>query len=332
MSSKATIIRPAPAAPAADTDAQAKARENAAKLIETILPAGELTRMDIPERPAVLGRWMREGDLGYLFAPRGHGKTWLALLVANAISYGTSLGQWTEGTRARNVIYLDAEMNLADTKERAAKLDMEVVCFLHNEPIFEKLGRALNIANPTDQEALNLVLQDGDVFVIDNLSTAGAGMSENDNDDFDMVRDWLIRLRHRKITVIVVHHAGRNGEMRGASRREDMAHWILSLKDDTDDGQSVKTFVTTFTKCRNCSVSDAPPLRWSVDLSGEQVAYDCRRHNGIDAMEALIRDGVEQNSELAAELGVSPGNVSKWAKRLEKDGRISIDGRKYKAA
>ncbi len=41
-----------------------------------------------------------------------------------------------------------------------------------------------------------------------------------------MMLPWLLDLRRRKIAVVIVHHAGRSGEMRGTSKREDNVFWI----------------------------------------------------------------------------------------------------------
>ncbi|NJM39124.1 MAG: winged helix-turn-helix transcriptional regulator [Akkermansiaceae bacterium] len=139
----------------------------------------------------------------------------------------------------------------------------------------------------------------------------------------------MLKLRGRKITVIIVHHAGRSGEMRGASRREDMAHWIISLKDDSKDGES-KAWVTTFKKCRNCQAIEAPSLRWIMDTSSEKMNLACEKYSGPDAMLALIRDGVDSATELAEELSVTKGCISKWAKKLESGGLVVIQERRYK--
>ena len=34
-------------------------------------------------------------------------------------------------------------------------------------------------------------------------------------------QEWLLRLRRRGVSVLIVHHAGKGGEQRGKSRRED---------------------------------------------------------------------------------------------------------------
>lgn len=141
---------------------------------------------------------------------------------------------------------------------------------------------------------------------------------------------WLLFLRRRKVTVIVVHHAGRNGEMRGASRHEDAADWVLRLRDDTgDDDEREKAIITAFAKCRGCSPQEAMPLRWTLKLGGGVLAYTCTAHSGPDALASLIIGGVEKAAECAEMLGVSAGTVSKWAKKLENAGRIRIAGRKY---
>jgi AAA domain len=306
------------------------AGETKASLRDVLITADKLVARMLLPRPKILGEWMREGDLGYVFAPRGHGKTWLTMLIGNAVAECCPLGAWTKGENSRRVVYFDAEMNLPDVQARAKLIGISSANFvwLQNELVFDHLRRGLNIAEVEDQAAISEMLDEGDVFIIDNLSTAASGMAENDNDAFDAVKGWLLELRGRKITVLIVHHAGRNGEMRGASRREDMAHWILSLKDDSGDGE-VKAWVTIFKKCRNCQAMEAPPLRWTIATKDERLEFTCEKHSGPEAMYALISEGVERAGELADELGVTTGCVSKWAKKLAAAGRIKIGERKY---
>ena len=39
---------------------------------------------------------------------------------------------------------------------------------------------------------------------------------------FAPMQQWLLRLRRRGVSVLVVHHAGKNGDQRGISKREDL--------------------------------------------------------------------------------------------------------------
>ena len=176
----------------------------------------------------------------------------------------------------------------------------------------ELMGLPIVPPQISDQAAIAEMLEECDVFIIDNLSTAASGMSENDNDAFDRIKDWLLELRGRKVTVLIVHHAGRNGEMRGASRREDMAQWIISLKDDSGDGEQ-KAWLTHFKKCRNCQSLEASSLRWIIKTDEDRLTYQCEKHSGPEAMYALIRDGIETAPDLAEELSVNKGDLNKWS-------------------
>lgn len=299
---------------------------------KALISAPALQTLQIEERPKLLGEWMREGDLGYLFAPRGHGKTWLAMLIANAIAEGKPLGEWSGAGEGRPVIYFDAEMNLPDLRERFQQIGVSSNNFglLSNELLFFHDLPSVNIACPQHQAALSETLPDGAFFIIDNLSTSQSGMKENDNDAFDALREWFLSLRHRRITLLIVHHAGRNGDMRGASRREDMAHWILSLRDASKDDARDKAFSTTFSKCRNCRANGAPPLKWTLADHGGKIALSCSVHQGPEALLGHIEDGVTSATELAELMGVVVGTISKWASKLIAAGKIEKVRREYK--
>ena len=62
---------------------------------------------------------MLEGDLGCIFAARGVGKTWMSLLIGNALAENLALGEWPHGEGPRRVLYVDGEMSLTDTQSRA---------------------------------------------------------------------------------------------------------------------------------------------------------------------------------------------------------------------
>ena len=158
-----------PATPAPKTDTGAVIIDFASALMS----AEELVAKDIPQRPRLLGAWLREGDLGYVFAPRGHGKSWLAMLIGNAVANGTALGSWEAGEGSRPVFYFDAEMNLPDVQDRARKIgiDSDAFHWLSNEHLYMEQGISVNIANPIHQAGLSAMLPDGSLFIIDNLST-----------------------------------------------------------------------------------------------------------------------------------------------------------------
>ena len=207
------------------------------------------------------------------------------------------------------------------------------VHWLHHEAITALTGRSLNLADPVQQRALlELSLARGiSVLFLDNLSCLMRGVAENEADEWEKVLDWLLELRRAGISVVIIHHAGRNGQMRGTSRREDAAHWILSLVDATENDSAGAVFKSTFAKNRNArgGCASCPPLIWRLTTEGNRLTVECERHSDVDAFVDLVKAGLTSARDIATELDVTPGTVSKWAKRAEHSGRIRIEGRQY---
>ena len=133
-----TPPEPMPPPQAQPSPVKVKPKPTPPNFAAALISAPDLITMAMDKRPAVLGPWMKQGDLGYLFAPRGAGKSWMAMLIGNAIAQGLHLGEWDKGERPRQVDYFDAEMNLADVQERARKLGINSPNFkwLSNEHLF----------------------------------------------------------------------------------------------------------------------------------------------------------------------------------------------------
>ncbi|WP_456679309.1 hypothetical protein [Bradyrhizobium sp. S3.7.6] len=70
--------------------------------------------------------------------------------------------------------------------------------------------------------------------MLDNLSTLVNGGTENDAESWISMQAWLLQLRRRGVTVLVVHHAGRGGNARGTSKREDVLDTVIQLKRPED--------------------------------------------------------------------------------------------------
>ena len=114
---------------------------------------------------------------------------------------------------------------------------------LNHDALFHRSGKVLNLADPVTQEALlATMLEDGvKVLFLDNLSCLFSGVKENDADAWESVLQWLLTLRRHRIAVVFVHHSGRNKEtMRGTSRREDAAFWVIRLDEIEGERRRVR--------------------------------------------------------------------------------------------
>ena len=265
---------------------------------------------------------------------RGVGKTWLGIDLARGIAEGRSVGPW-EGHGKKNVLYLDGEMPPDDVKSRDKGLGppCENLVYINHEILFGRTGRIINITDPQVQSAItDLCLDLGfKVLFLDNLSTLASGSDENKGTDWEMLQPWLLNLRRRKIAVVFIHHAGRNPkEMRGHSKREDAAFWVIRLE-RTEEGEPRvgAKFISRFTKCRNAA-NEPTAYEWCYLPNGEQTQVTYRVMAAIDVFKQLVADGLTKCADIAAEMEVSKGYVSKLARQGERAGWLTIAGGTYK--
>jgi hypothetical protein len=300
------------------------------------IPFTKLREIGIPPRRRIVGDWLCEADLCFVYAPRGLGKTWFSLGLASAIVGKATFGPWPVHDHAP-VLYVDGEMPVESIEQRirgmGADDDLSV---LNHESLFHRVGKVLNLTNPEAQDAITkLCLRDNfKVLILDNISCLFNGMKENGADEWEMVLPWLLTLRRHRIAVVIVAHAGRNGLMRGTSRREDAAFSVIRL-DEAQDAGTLKDgarFISRFTKDRN-SRTEQPPIEWTFTTGADgKVSITTKQADGLAVLVEWVRDGLSSAREIAHEMGITPGTVSKMAKRAIEAGRLKKEGRGYAIA
>ena len=304
-------------------------------LMEGSTSSMQLSTLNIVSRPKVIDNWCYEGDLGFIFAARGIGKTWLGMYMAHCLATNKPIGPWaTHGEKV--VLYLDGEMPPSDvkTRDRSLGVPTDKLIYVNHEILFERTGQIMNLANSEMQKsAIDLCEKKSvNVLFLDNLSTLAAGIDENNAVDWELIFPWLMRLRRNHITVIFIHHAGRNNEMRGHSKREDPSAWILRLDNpnDADDEIEGAHFVARFTKWRNAN-KQPKTYEWvfSPQSNGE-VIVRVDLSSPIDVFRHLVEIGLNTCSLISQEMDVSAGFVSQLAARAIKEGWLETEGRKYK--
>jgi putative DNA primase/helicase len=215
-----------------------------------------------------------------LYAPRGVGKTMLSLSIGLAVASGSRLLRWN-APRPRRVLYVDGEMPLVSLQERlrAISIGLDVVILDDAFRILaaDNTENGLSLGSEEGQKAIEPLLRDVDLLILDNLSTLCTTGSESASDAWVPMQNWLIGLRRKGIAVLLVHHAGTNGRQRGTSRREDALDTIIALRrpEDYSPEQGAR-FEVHFEKLRN-----------RVDSDGA-VSFEAK----LDSLVVDGRDGV----------------------------------------
>ncbi len=305
-----------------------KLSEEYLKAVVTSAKLGELT---IAPRKKLIGDWMREGDLGFIYGFRGSGKTWLVDFLASGVSSGVAPTDAWEFHSAENVLLLDGEMPYDDFKARLQSFGTnEKLHTLHHDVLFQQNGQSINLTNPRMQRVATRLCDAKQVklLILDNLSCLFSGMKENDNDAWEAVLNWLLELRRKRIAVLIIHHAGVNGRMRGASRREDAAFWVIKveeIKNRSRDEVGAR-FGTEFEKNRNHCSSEWG-REWSFLMVDGILTIGCKELSFDAQVLRKIQDGLTSATDIVQEMGVAKSTISKSAKRLKSEGLIDIHGR-----
>ena len=233
------------------------------------------------------------------------------------------------------VLYIDGEMPCETLRQRITGLGAsDALEVLNHEMLFHETGAVLNLTDPAWQAAVTrYCLNSGfKLLVLDNLSCLFSGVKENDADAWEAVLPWLLELRRHRIAVLIVAHSGRDGKnMRGTSRREDAAFSVIRLDDPQETGEprNGAHFLMRFTKDRNSSTEQAV-REWVFQTQPNgDVEISSKQADGIDMVLQWVRDGLTSCSEIAEEMGLSKGAVSKMATKLAELGRLKTNGRQY---
>ncbi len=152
-----------------------------------------------------------------------------------------------------------------------------------------------------------------------------SGMKENDAFAWEQVNNWLLQFRRHRIAVVLIHHAGRNGEARGTSKIA-----LNDAKKQADDKTGAR-FVSLFTKPSRNTQEDVPAYEWCVttDPTTGTVEITYKPAQSLDVFRRCLEEGLSDNRQIAEEMRISPGQVSKLFKKARDQGWALKDGRDY---
>src|ERR1019366_5689261 len=94
------------------------------------------------------------------------------------------------------------------------------------------------------------------------------------------------------------------------------------------DGDGAR-FISRFSKARQGSAAEVEPLTWHYQRDGAKVRPTFARLQSIDLFKRWVGDGLTSCKDIAEEMGISKGTVSKMAKRAEREKWLQIQGREY---
>jgi hypothetical protein len=296
------------------------------------LDLAELLALDIPERGMVLDPIIPEKGLALLYAVRGTGKTHVALGIAHAVATGGAFLNW-RAPQPRRVLLVDGEMPVSDLRDRLKSIVAGIgvaaapgmLKVLAGDLLEDGVG---DLAHPQVQRKVERCLDGAELLILDNLASLMPGQRESDTVGWTTMQQWLLRLRRRGVSVLVVHHAGKNGEQRGVSNREDLLDTSISLRRPSDyspaEGARFEVHVA-----KGRGLRGAPALPFEAMLASRQdmTVWTVKPIEDVERtrVAALLADGLSIR-DIADETGIARSTVHRLKKKLDRDAEMEVVG------
>ncbi|HDV6632349.1 TPA: AAA family ATPase [Legionella pneumophila] len=294
--------------------------------------------MELPARELILSPWLPEAGLCMIHAFRGIGKTHLSLGIACAVAKGGHFLGW-EAPVPRNVLYVDGEMPASVLQERLAKIMLMMNCEQFPgklniiTPDLQKFGMP-DIATKAGQALLDqYITEDIDLVIIDNLSCLARSIKENDANDWSSIQSWVLNLRAKGKSVLLIHHSGKAGAQRGTSKKEDVLDTVIALEHPKDyESTQGARFVVKFEKSRGFFGDDAKSFEAQLCSDEKGTPYwgiTSTEESNYEKVVAMLNQDISQK-EITKELGINKSTVSRHAKRARENGVLrSSSGGSY---
>ena len=301
----------------------------------------ELTLMDIPPRKAIIDPLIMEGSSMEINGGTGIGKTWFTLEMLCSICTGEKfLGKY-EIANPRPVYYIDGEMPLDSIRERMNmimaryiyKYKVSEIPFHISNPLLFKNNfiPKINDTKITQPMFKDEVKRFSDIYqkplfiCFDNLSCL-TDYKENDNDDWTSMLDMYTELKHEGHSICHVHHVGKGGSQRGASRKHDALDTVIHLKRPEEyDASEGAVFNVKFDKHRHFAGEYARSFKCAIKVDdNNKVSWDISDFKDVASEELLTAYcmGLPDitYTKLEEEFGISKSSIGRTIKHCVKNG------------
>jgi putative DNA primase/helicase len=291
----------------------------------------DLLALNLPERKMLLDPFLTEQGLIMLYAKRGVGKTHIALGIAHAVASGGTFLKWS-APQARKVLYIDGEMPAVSMQERLRKISSSAS---HKPPagylaiINQDLqtNSLPDLASKLGRDAIEPYVQDASLIVVDNISSLFRSGAENEAESWQPVQDWALDLRRRGKSILFVHHAGKSGQQRGTSKKEDTLDVVISLRQpDEYRAEEGASFELHFEKTRNFAGDHALPFHAQlIEEADGNIRWQIAPidHDPMVIEIATLKEEGKTIAEIMIKTQLSKSQVETKIKKAKKTGLLS---------
>jgi predicted ATP-dependent serine protease len=199
----------------------------------------DLEEMDLKKRGfLLLGNFPLERNTVTLISgDPGAGKTWLVYELAKIASTGErGFGGHCYASDRTKTLIVDGELPLKDIEERSKVMELGGIRHLSllSKSLLEKhdIVPGLNLTDREVRQLLSDYLEENgiELLVLDNLFSLFGGIDLNSAEAWSPVNDWLLKLRSKGVSTILVHHPNKQGTQLGTHSKLFNINNALTLR------------------------------------------------------------------------------------------------------
>lgn len=306
-------------------------------LCNAVVSADQMLSEDIDPVKYLIEPIVTDASVNMVHAARGLGKTFFCLSIGAAVAAGVSFLKYDKIVEKR-VLYIDGELPYSRLKDQletscrgigiggsralAGNMDLLTGDKFPNK-VFPDLTSGMN------QKMVDKLIRENNygLVIIDNIATvfkSGEGRQE----DWKEVQTWLISMRTRGTSTLLVHHDNKAGDaQRGFSNKEDIMDTVLHLvKARNRVDEDGAKFNVTFSKGRYLQGKDR--MTFGVELL--EAGWMCKESFGsnYEMTVELFKQGFSA-IEITRKLQISKVQVSKYKKKAIDATELKVEDISY---
>lgn len=141
---------------------------------------------------------------------------------------------------------------------------------------------------------------------------------------------WVLNLRAKGKSVLLIHHSGKGGAQRGTSKKEDVLDTVIALErpKDYESSQGAR-FIVKFEKSRGFFGEDAKPFEAQLCSDEKGNSYwDIKSIEETTYEKVVVMLNQHMSpKEITDELGINKSTVSRHATRARQEGILKSHAR-----
>jgi len=289
-------------------------------------------KLDLPKKDKIMSPWLDSSSLNMIHAPRGVGKTHVAIGIAYALATGGEFLGW-KVAKPKKVLYIDGEMTASAMQDRFTKKLAEDALTRENLKnlliITPDLQDRLmpDLASAQGQMEISKHTDIADVIVVDNLSClVRSSADENSAESWNTVLEWSLKMKRERRAVIFIHHSGKNGQQRGTSRKEDSLDVVINLKRPENYCPTMGAkFEVHYEKNREWAGKEAKPFvaqLTQIEAGVHQWLTSPLEASTREKVIEFHKKGYTNNTEIAKEMGVDRTTVYRHVQDARHSGEL----------